>query len=71
MLADLVAAFPGSDHVTRMGLATASDLELWNYAREHGFTLVTKDVDFHELASLYGSPPKVVWLKCGNRPRVT
>ncbi|MDN5865573.1 MAG: DUF5615 family PIN-like protein [Gammaproteobacteria bacterium] len=38
-------------------------------ARSRGFTLVTRDSDFHELAALYGPPPKVVWLKCGNRPR--
>lgn len=31
--------------------------------------LVTQDSGFHELAALLGSPPKIVWVKCGNRPR--
>lgn len=69
MLAELEPAFPGSSQVTRLGLETAGDKTLWDYAKEHGFTLVTQDSDFHELAALYGSPPKVIWLKCGNRPR--
>lgn len=42
---------------------------LWDYAREHDFTLVTQDSDFHELAVLFGSRPKIIWVKCGNRPR--
>lgn len=69
MLAQLEAAFPGSDHVTRLGLQTVTDRALWDYAREHDFALVTQDSDFHELAALYGAPPKIIWLKCGNRSR--
>nr|WP_238361044.1 DUF5615 family PIN-like protein [Iningainema tapete] len=30
--------------------------------------IVTQDVDFAERSRLYGSPPKVVWLRCGNAP---
>lgn len=69
MLAELEPAFPGSAHVAGLGLETADDRELWDYAREHGFVLVSKDSDFDEFATLYGAPPKVIWLKCGNRPR--
>lgn len=69
MLAELEAGFPGSNQVARLGLETADDRTLWEYARKNGFTLVTQDSDFHELATLHGSPPKVIWLKCGNRPR--
>jgi predicted nuclease of predicted toxin-antitoxin system len=39
---------------------------VWEYARQHGFTLVTKDEDFHRLSVLYGSPPKVIWIRLGN-----
>ena len=28
--------------------------------------MVSKDSDFHELSLLYGSPPKVVWVRRGN-----
>lgn len=58
--------FPGSDQVRQLGMETASDLEIWNYAGSHGYTVVTKDSDFHELSLLSGPPPHVIWLKCGN-----
>jgi len=39
---------------------------VWEYARDNGFMLVSKDEDFHQLSFLYGHPPKVVWLNLGN-----
>jgi predicted nuclease of predicted toxin-antitoxin system len=62
----LADAFPLSEHVARIGLGTSPDREVWEYAREHNFILVSKDSDFHELSLLYGSPPKVVWIRRGN-----
>ena len=62
-LADL---FPGSAHVRDVGLAAASDDEVWRYAAEHGFTIVSKDVEFHQRSFLFGHPPKVVWIRRGN-----
>lgn len=58
--------FPGSTHVSRVDLERADDRAVWDYAIEHGFVLVSKDEDFHQLAFLYGPPPKVVWLRLGN-----
>ena len=34
----------------------------WAYARDHGYTIVSKDNDFRQYAFLYGPPPKVLWL---------
>ncbi|MCU7934000.1 MAG: DUF5615 family PIN-like protein [Candidatus Thiodiazotropha sp. (ex Dulcina madagascariensis)] len=62
-LADL---FPDSKHVDRVGLGTASDNEVWEYAHQQGFTLVSKDSDFHEKSLLHGYPPKVIWIRRGN-----
>lgn len=64
-LADL---FPGSAQVRLLGLDRSSDREIWEYARINGFTIVSQDADFANLAALLGSPPKVVWLRCGNQP---
>jgi predicted nuclease of predicted toxin-antitoxin system len=50
------------------GLERADDLTLWHYAKTHGYVFVTLDSDFAELAALFGSPPKVIWLRRGNRP---
>lgn len=56
-------SFPGSSQVVLAGLERASDRELWNYARDHDFVIVTQDADFQELSLLLGHPPKVIWLK--------
>jgi len=48
-LADL---FPDSTHTALCGLDQALDLEVWNFARNHGCTIVTKDSDFSDLRYL-------------------
>lgn len=58
--------FPASAHVRELGLSEADDHDLWDFAREHGFTIISKDSDFHQRSLLYGAPPKVVWLRVGN-----
>ena len=62
----LRAEFPESRHVTDLGLDRATDSEIWTYAGEHGFLIVSKDSDFRQLAFLNGPPPKAVWLSVGN-----
>lgn len=62
----LTPLYPGSLHVRDVGLAPASDRAIWQYAREHGFVIVTKDEDFHRLSVLNGGPPKVIWVRLGN-----
>ncbi|MFZ5929737.1 MAG: DUF5615 family PIN-like protein [Pseudomonadota bacterium] len=64
-LADL---FPGSSQARLSGLAEADDGVLWKYAGANGFTLVSLDADFADMAALLGPPPKVIWLRCGNQP---
>lgn len=68
MLQQLQPAYPGSIQVGAVGLDHSDDIAVWKYAKDNGFTLLTKDSDFHELTVLHGSPPKVIWLKCGNKP---
>ena len=58
--------YPGSHHVTDCGLRGASDSEIWQYARDKGFVIVSIDSDFSQRSSLLGNPPKVVWLRIGN-----
>jgi predicted nuclease of predicted toxin-antitoxin system len=63
LLADV---YPECMHVHELGMEQASDTEVWDYAAEHGLTIVSKDADFHQRSLLLGSPPKVVWLRIGN-----
>lgn len=58
--------FPGSAHVRSLALATAKDIELFMLARERGFTMITKDNDFDNLAVLDNDPPKVIRIRLGN-----
>lgn len=63
VLADI---FPESAHVDRLGMGGEPDPVIWEYAKTYGYTLVSKDSDFHERSLLYGHPPKVVWIRRGN-----
>jgi predicted nuclease of predicted toxin-antitoxin system len=63
VLADL---FPDSSHVSLPGLGRTRDRGVWEHAIEHGFTIVSKDEDFHQMALLEGPPPKVIWVRPGN-----
>lgn len=47
------------------------DIEIWEYAQNEGFTIVTFDEDFFEWQLVRGYPPKIVWLRCGNTPTKT
>ena len=60
--------YPASAQTGVLGLGNAKDSTVWDAAREGGFLLVTQDADFAEMAALIGPPPKIVWLRCGNRP---
>jgi predicted nuclease of predicted toxin-antitoxin system len=62
----LVEEFPDSTHVRAVGLRGADDQQIWDYARDRGFTIVSKDTDFRERSYVEGSPPKIVWLDVGN-----
>ncbi len=63
LLADL---YQNSDHLDLLGLGTADDAIVWEYAGRNGFVMVTKDADFADLSVLRGFPPKVVWIRRGN-----
>ncbi len=62
-LADI---FPDASHVQFHGLTEVDDSEIWEFAKVEEFCIVTQDADFAERSRLYGSPPKVIWLRGGN-----
>ena len=64
----LVDIFPDASHVQFHELAEKTDTEIWEFAKLNDFCIVTQDADFAERSRLYDSPPKVVWLRCGNTP---
>lgn len=52
--------------VKKVGLINASDREIWEYAKLQEYIIVTQDSDFNDLNSLYGFPPKIIWIRTGN-----
>ena len=66
LAASLAALFPDSAHVHSLGLGSAGDAAVWEFARDHGFTIVTRDADFDERSTLAGNPPKIIWIRRGN-----
>ena len=55
------------EYVHQLDLAPkAKDRAIWEYAREHNLTIVTKDGDFSERVKLNDPPPRVIHFKVGN-----
>ena len=45
----------------------AQDIEIFNAARNAGaIVIVSKDSDFVDLVTRLGTPPKLIWVTCGN-----
>lgn len=64
----LEAVFPDSAHISGFSLHGATDRQVWDLAKAHRLAIVSKDVDFANFSTLYGAPPKVIWLRIGNCP---
>lgn len=62
----LKPVFPECGQVRELKLEDKSDREIWNFAKKEQYTIVTFDADFYDLVTLYGHPPKIVWLRMGN-----
>jgi predicted nuclease of predicted toxin-antitoxin system len=58
--------YPESKQVSELGLDNYSDIKIWKYAKTNDYSIVTFDGDFKDLATLYGHPPKIIWLRFGN-----
>jgi predicted nuclease of predicted toxin-antitoxin system len=63
----LAALYPGSSHVRFFQLQSADDEVIWEFARRQNFTVVSKDSEFHQRSFVFGFPPKIIWVRLGNR----
>jgi predicted nuclease of predicted toxin-antitoxin system len=66
LVKSLADIYPDSNHVYQLGLDQVDDKDIWEYARQEGFLIVTKDADFSDLCMLFGFPPKIIWIRRGN-----
>ncbi len=67
LIKQLSEIFPEAKQVRELGLDNASDRAIWRFAKANDFTIVTFDADFYDLATIHGHPPKIIWLRTGNR----
>lgn len=66
VIREISSNFPGSKQVREIGLEGKKDLEIWKWAKQQGFTIVSFDSDFVDLSIILNFPPKVIWLRLGN-----
>jgi predicted nuclease of predicted toxin-antitoxin system len=52
--------------VRSVELQFAKDTEIYNYAKENGYVIMSKDDDFLSQIEKHGSPPALIWVTCGN-----
>jgi len=58
--------FPDCKHVSDCGLMDCEDPEIWLYAQQNSYTIVTFDSDFYDISVINGHPPKIIWIRTGN-----
>jgi predicted nuclease of predicted toxin-antitoxin system len=58
--------FASCAHVFECGSISDDDRLIWEYAKSHGFAILTKDSDFMYMSDVFKAPPKVIWLRVGN-----
>ncbi|PIQ25084.1 MAG: hypothetical protein COW63_19260 [Bacteroidetes bacterium CG18_big_fil_WC_8_21_14_2_50_41_14] len=58
--------FSGSTSVKKEDLINAYDKQIWDFARLNNYIIVTQDSDFNDLNTLFGFPPKIIWIRTGN-----
>jgi len=64
----IAAHFPHVIHLTDTELsASAIDTQIWEWAEDNGYIIVSQDDDFKILSNMRGFPPKVIHLQIGNQ----
>jgi predicted nuclease of predicted toxin-antitoxin system len=68
LLEPLSKAYPGSAQVGQLKMGDAADLAIWEYARKQGYSIVTRDADFHEYSLLKDGPPYLAQKRESTQP---
>jgi predicted nuclease of predicted toxin-antitoxin system len=66
IISKIASNFPTAKQVRQLDIENFSDIEIWQYAKQNNFTIVTFDADFFDLSNFKGHPPKIIWLRFGN-----
>ncbi len=66
LISKIKSSYPLARQIKELQLTDCSDKQIWDFAKLHGYTIVSFDNDFFDLNTYYGFPPKVIWLSTGN-----
>lgn len=55
-----------AESVRSLGLRDATDPEIFEAAKKVNAVVMSKDDDFIQLIEQCGTPPKLIWITCGN-----
>ena len=66
LVAELQDLYPDSLHVRDISMKESDDSDIWDYAAQNGYIIVSKGSDFRQQSFMYGHPPKVIWVRVGN-----
>ena len=66
LIKNIIDIFPNAKQVKELDLENKSDIQLFNFAKDNSYSIVTFDVDFFDLSNLKGFPPKIIWIRTGN-----
>ena len=58
--------YPNAKQVKELKLEDKTDIEIFNFAKNNNYHIVTFDVDFFDISNLKGFPPKIIWIRTGN-----
>jgi predicted nuclease of predicted toxin-antitoxin system len=67
LVARLIDILPDSRQISQCGLENSTDKQIWEYAKENDFIIVTFDGAFYDFSLVWGHPPKIVWLRTFNQ----
>jgi predicted nuclease of predicted toxin-antitoxin system len=66
VIKSIIDLYPDAKQVRELNLENAADHEIWSFANQEGYAIVTFDSDFYDLTLIRGIPPKIIWLRLGN-----
>ena len=66
VLKKLNSDFLEAVHVADVGLNNVNDIDIWKFAKQNQYTIVTFDADFLDISVIKGHPPKIIWIRLSN-----
>jgi predicted nuclease of predicted toxin-antitoxin system len=66
IISKIINIFPEAAQVRQLNIENYSDIEIWDFAKNNDYTIITFDADFFDISSIKGHPPKIIWLRFGN-----